>query len=107
MAGPTASASLAARVAGEAAAMAPDIAIGILGDAIQVGPADIEQGLRALAVPRSAISSELFRPKDPAVFMSFGIDNVVLPGTGHYLMLEQPEAFNLLLARAVARSTID
>jgi pimeloyl-ACP methyl ester carboxylesterase len=55
-------------------------------------------------VPRAAISSETFRPKDPAVLASFGIRNAVVPGTGHYLMLEQPAAFNAQLSAAIART---
>ena len=60
----------------------------------------------AIGVRRSVaacISSESFRPKDPAVLAAFGIDNVVLPGTGHYLMLERPQAFNELLTGVLAR----
>ena len=33
------------------------------------------------------------------------VEHVVVPGTGHYLMLEQPVGFNCELAAAVARST--
>ena len=82
--------------------MTPHIAISILEDAIAAGPENFERTLRELEPPRSCISSESFRPKDPATLAAFGIDNVVLPGTGHYLMLERPQAFNELLARLLA-----
>jgi pimeloyl-ACP methyl ester carboxylesterase len=104
MCGPTADPVVAARIADEVAGMPPHIAISILDVAIQEGPESIEQGLLALDVPLSSISSETFRPKDPGVLATFGIDNVVIPATGHYLMLEQPATFNRALATAVARS---
>ena len=85
------------------AAMDPQIAIGILSEGIADGPELFEQTLRELRIPRLAISSASFRPKDPEVLRSFGIDNVVLPGTAHYLMMERPVAFNAELARAIAR----
>jgi pimeloyl-ACP methyl ester carboxylesterase len=94
---------LAARIADDAASMTPGIAISILEDAIAAGPEKFEQTLRDLDAPRSCISSESFRPKDSAVLAAFGIDNVVLPDTGHYLMLERPQAFNELLNRVLAR----
>ena len=103
MCGPSTPADLAARVADDAASMTPQIAISILEDAIAAGPENFEQTLRNLDAPRSCISSESFRPKDPAVLAAFGIDNVVLPDTGHYLMLERPQAFNELLAGVLAR----
>ena len=103
MCGPSTPADLAARVANDAASMTPRIAISILEDAIAAGPEDFERTLRDLDVPRSCISSESFRPKDPVVLAAFGIDNVVLPGTGHYLMLERPHAFNELLVGLLTR----
>ena len=103
MCGPSTPADLAARIADDAASMTPQIAISILEDAIAAGPENFEQTLRNLDAPRSCISSESFRPKDAAVLAAFGIDNVVLPGTGHYLMLERPQAFNELLAGVLAR----
>ena len=106
MAGPTAGEALSTRIAGEVAAMKPEIAVAILDEAIAQGPGDLEAGLRSLDVPRSAISSATFRPKDPDTFASYGIDHtVVVPGTGHYLMLERPDAFNEALERALGRST--
>jgi pimeloyl-ACP methyl ester carboxylesterase len=107
MAGPTADAALSTRIADEVAAMTPEIAVAILDEAITQGPGDLEAGLRELGVPKSAISSETFRPKDPAVFASYAIEHVVIPGTGHYLMLEQPGAFNAALDVALGRSTRD
>jgi pimeloyl-ACP methyl ester carboxylesterase len=101
MCGASTPVELAARIADDAASMSPQIAIAILDDAIAAGPENFEQTLRDLDVPRSCISSETFRPKDPAVLATFGIGSVVLPGSGHYLMLERPKAFNELLLAAL------
>jgi pimeloyl-ACP methyl ester carboxylesterase len=106
MCGPSAGPGLRARIIDEVTAMPPQIALGSLEEAIRQGPDDIERALCSLEVPRSAISSETFRPKDPRVLASFGIRNVVVPGTGHYLMLERPAVFNAQLAAAVARCAV-
>jgi pimeloyl-ACP methyl ester carboxylesterase len=105
MCGPTAGEALVSRITGEVTAMPPAVAVSILDDAISEGPGDLEDGLRGLGVPKSAISSETFRPKDPDTLASFGIRHVVVPHTGHFLMLERPPEFNHHLAAAVARSS--
>jgi pimeloyl-ACP methyl ester carboxylesterase len=105
MSGPTTSPDLVARLTEEVATMPPEIAIAILDEAIEQGPGDLEEGLRDIDVPKSAISSETFRPKDADTLASFGIRNVVVPGTGHFLMFERPAEFNRELAAAVARSS--
>jgi pimeloyl-ACP methyl ester carboxylesterase len=104
MCGPAAPPELVARITDEVAEMPPEIALGILEGAGDGYVASLEEGLRSLSVPISAISSEAFRPKDEAAFASFGIHNVVIAGSGHYLMLERPEEFNAHLGAAIARS---
>ena len=102
MCGPTTPRPLVERLAEEVASMAPGIALAVLDEAIRTGPEDVERALDALDVPKAAISSATFRPKDPATLAAYGIDNVVLAGTGHYLMLERPAEFNALLAGVLA-----
>jgi pimeloyl-ACP methyl ester carboxylesterase len=104
MCGSSASPALRARIVAEVGAMQPRIAIAILDEAIRRGPDDVEWALRSLGVPRHALSSQTFRPKDPEVLAAFGIQDVQVPGTGHYLMLERPAEFNAALAAAIARS---
>jgi pimeloyl-ACP methyl ester carboxylesterase len=106
MCGPTASPALVSRITTEVAAMPPQVALAIMDEAIRQGPMQLEDGLRAIDVPKSAISSETFRPKDAGTLASFGIGNVVIPGTGHFLMLEQPAEFNHELKASVARSAV-
>lgn len=76
----------------------------ILEDGIRQGPGDLESGLRALDVPKTAISSESFRPKDPEVLAAFGIEQRMVAGSGHYLMLERPRECNRELAAAIGRA---
>jgi pimeloyl-ACP methyl ester carboxylesterase len=103
MCGPNADADLIRRITDEVLSMPPDVAVAILGGS--GGGFDLAESLRALGVPVSAISSEYFRPKNEAAFASFGITNVMLPGTGHYVMLERPREFDAALAAAIARAT--
>jgi pimeloyl-ACP methyl ester carboxylesterase len=102
MCGPNAAPELVARVVREVTEMRSEIAIAILEDAIRRGPEPLENGLRSIAAPRWAISSQTFRPKDPEVLARFGIRHLVVPGTGHYLMLERPEEFDAELESVLA-----
>jgi pimeloyl-ACP methyl ester carboxylesterase len=104
--GPTTSPALVSRITAEVAVMPPHVALAIMDEGIRQGPVELEDGLRAIDVPKSAISSETFRPKDADILASFGIGNVVVPDTGHYLMLQRPPAFNRELKTAVARSAV-
>jgi len=102
MCGPNASPELVQRVTDEVLAMPPDVALGVLGGA-GVG-FSLSDRIRSLEVPVSAISSQYFRPKDEAAFASFGITNVTIAGTGHYVMLECPAEFDGALTAAIARA---
>ena len=104
MCGPAAAPELIERITHDVTSMAPDVALAVLGGMSDAHPTDLEDGLRSLAIPVSAISCETFLPKDSAVFASCGITNVMLPGTGHYLMLERPDDFNRELAAAITRT---
>jgi pimeloyl-ACP methyl ester carboxylesterase len=106
MCGPTASPELVEQITNEVTSIPPHIAVGVLEGVSQGGRSELTDGLRSLAVPISAISSETFRPKDNAALASFGITNVTMRRTGHYLMLERPDEFNAELAVAIARSTV-
>src|SRR5262245_46669629 len=66
MCGPNASPQLVQRISNEVLAMPPDVALKVLeGAAVGFSLAD---GLRALDIPVSAISSQYFRPKDEEAF---------------------------------------
>lgn len=63
---------------------------------------DIRAAARRVQVPVRGIATDL-TPSDPAVSRRYFADfaQVVLPGLGHYPMLEAPDAFNAALARAL------
>ncbi|MEW5984070.1 MAG: alpha/beta hydrolase [Acidobacteriota bacterium] len=67
------------------------------------GGYDLPGAFRRAGVPIRAINGDLW-PTDIArnrtVVPDF--DAIVMPGTGHYPMLEQPEAFNELVVRVVS-----
>jgi pimeloyl-ACP methyl ester carboxylesterase len=58
--------------------------------------------LREIKAPIRAISSDLV-PSNVEGNRKYapGYQSAIMKGLGHYLMLEQPEAFNALLAEAV------
>ena len=58
--------------------------------------------LRALRLPVVAINSDIF-PSDADALRRHGVELVVMPNTGHFLMMEDPERFNHLLATAMGR----
>jgi pimeloyl-ACP methyl ester carboxylesterase len=69
---------------------------------------DPRPALREIKAPICAINSELF-PTNVEVNRRYvpGYEVAIMKGVGHYLMLEQPQAFNELLAwalRELARS---
>ena len=100
--GPTAPPELVDRIVAEVAEFPAHIGIGIMETAMQRGTGALEQGLKDLTVPRWAISCETFRPKDPAILAAHGVTDVQVPGTGHYLMLEDPQRFNARLAEVLS-----
>jgi pimeloyl-ACP methyl ester carboxylesterase len=53
--------------------------------------------LKLLTAPVIAINPD-YRPNDVASLERHGVRTVVMTGVGHFLMMEDPEAFNLLLA---------
>jgi pimeloyl-ACP methyl ester carboxylesterase len=57
-------------------------------------------GLGRLTVPVIAITPD-YRPTDAESLRRRGVESVVMPGVGHFLMLEDPETFNALLEAAV------
>lgn len=77
-----------------------DPAIGI-GSIEQLFRADYRDAFRSLQVPVKAINAGYVRT-DVQSMRHFGIDVVILPDVGHFLMLERPELFNGLLMEALS-----
>lgn len=59
------------------------------------------RGLDRLDVPRFAINAE--GPGDPDSFRRHGMEPIVMPGSAHFLMLEEPARFNEVLAGVLGR----
>jgi len=57
-------------------------------------------GLGQLTVPVVAINAEQGHT-DTAALRRHGVEPVLMPGVGHFLMMEDPEGFNRLLVNAV------
>jgi pimeloyl-ACP methyl ester carboxylesterase len=98
MSGPATPDDLAEWVAADMSAAAPEAALDALGRAVGNEPAAAD-ALGRLTCPVVAINAG-WRPTDAAL-ARHGVRSVVLPGAGHFLMLEDPDGFNRLLAEVV------
>lgn len=87
------------RVLAGAMAAPPEIAIPVLRAAMEYDPVP---AFREIKVPMHAINSDLF-PTNVAGNRNYApqFQAVIIPGSGHYPMLERPERFNELLAEAI------
>jgi pimeloyl-ACP methyl ester carboxylesterase len=93
--------SLVERIARDMSAAPPDVALGAMEAAWSFGRA-VPALLSELWLPLVAIN-----PDDSSTNVEsmrrFGIEVVLLPGVGHFLMLEDPQAFNDQLVEAMRR----
>jgi pimeloyl-ACP methyl ester carboxylesterase len=87
------------RIADDMAAAPPHIALDAMRHAISNEPAAIA-GLRHAAVPIVAINPAT-PPTDLESLARHGIATMVLPATGHFLMLQDPAGFNPLLETVI------
>jgi pimeloyl-ACP methyl ester carboxylesterase len=60
--------------------------------------------LHEIHVPIIAINSDLHRPTDEARIRKSAptFRSIIVPGAGHFLMLESPQRFNAVLLQAIA-----
>lgn len=58
--------------------------------------------LEELKLPVIAIN-DARRPTDVASLQRYGVQAMIMPGVGHFLMMENPEGFNLLLKTAISK----
>lgn len=96
---PAASPALVDHVAGDMSSAPPGLAVDALEHAWTNGP-DAVKTLRELGLPHVAINPG-YKPTDAESLRRHGVKAVILPGTGHFLMLEAPDAFNGLLSEAI------
>ena len=93
--------ALVERVANDMAAAPQEVALGAMEAVWMFGPR-VPGLLEELRLPAVAINPES-PPTDSASLRRHGVEAVIMPGVGHFLMMEQPEAFNPLLREAIAR----
>jgi pimeloyl-ACP methyl ester carboxylesterase len=101
--GPQAPSGLVERVAAKVSAADPDTVIAVLLAKQRNEPAVLE-ALRKITVPVTAINPD-FKPIDAASFDAHGVEHKVMAGVGHFLMMEDPNAFNHLLADTIKTFT--
>ena len=91
--------SLVEHVATDMSAAPPAIALGALESAMTFDR-EVPAALRELNLPVVAINPD-YRPTDFGSMLRHGVRVVVMPGVGHFLMMEDPPRFNLLLREVV------
>jgi pimeloyl-ACP methyl ester carboxylesterase len=96
---PDADAELVEWVAADMSAAPPEIAIDALRHAVGNEPG-ILAGLRELTAPVVAINPDA-RPTDTEALRRHGVKTVLMPGVGHFLMMEDPDRFNRLLGEVI------
>ena len=99
MFGPSGDADLIERVVADMSAAPPEIAIDVADHAVSNDRA-ILASLRELKAPVVAINPD-YRPTDIESLRSYGVKTVLMPGVGHFLMMEDPEGFNRLLGEVI------
>jgi pimeloyl-ACP methyl ester carboxylesterase len=99
--GPHADHDLVECVAADMAAAPPEIALDALGRAV-INERAALTALREADVPLVAINPD-YRPTDRVSLERHGVSVVVVPGVGHFVMLEDPPGFNRALEGVVDR----
>jgi len=98
---PTADPSLVERVATDMSSAPPAIALPSLRSSItndRVVPSELEK----LALPVVSLNPAISNP-DVESLEEHGVSVILVPELGHFMMLEDPEAFNVILMDAVQR----
>lgn len=98
MAGPAA-AELVEWVAADMSAAPPEAAIEMMEHSVGNQPA-VLAALPTLTAPVMAINPA-YRPTDSEALRHHGVRAVIMPGVGHFLMLEDPSTFNRLLGEVI------
>jgi pimeloyl-ACP methyl ester carboxylesterase len=87
-------------VSEDMAAGPEDVALGAL-EQTWSNDRPILESLPKVAAPIVAINTDM-RPTDIEALRKYGIQTLIAPGLGHFLMLENPDTFNRLLSEAIA-----
>ena len=90
---------LVERVVADMSSAPPEIAVEVMEHAVANEGAVLE-ALPKLTAPVVAINPD-YRPNDIEALARHGVSVVLMPGVGHFLMMEEPETFNRLLDEAI------
>ena len=93
--------ALVARIASDMASASPEIALSALESALRYAH-EIPASLRTLRIPVLAINPDN-SPTDEASLRTHGVEPIIVPGVGHFLMIEAPVQFNSVLRQALQR----
>ncbi len=96
---PNSDPALVNHVVADMSAAPAEVALETLGKAISFDR-EILKGLRELKAPIVAINPD-YRPTDVEALQRHGVKVVTMSRVGHFLMMEDPETFNRLLARVI------
>lgn len=96
---PGADESLVEWVTADMSSAPPKVALGSLESSFTVGRV-VTEALEALDLPVVAINPAE-PPTDIESMERYGVDVVLMPGVGHFLMMEDPQGFNVLLADVI------
>jgi pimeloyl-ACP methyl ester carboxylesterase len=98
---PTAEPKLVDKVAADMSSAPPEIAVDALHETL-INEPNVREALAELKVPVITINPAS-APIDEASLKKHGVEVIRMPGVGHFLMMENPAGFNLLLAQAIER----
>lgn len=96
---PSSDAELVERVVAGMSGRPPEIAVGVMEHALANEDA-VLAALPKLTAPVVAINPD-YRPNDIEALARHGVRAVLMPGVGHFLMMEDPETFNRLLGETI------
>jgi len=97
--GPRADPALVDEMVSRGQRMEPAIAPGVLASKL-ANEAAVLAAIEQLGLPVVAINPD-FKANDPASLRAHGVDLLVVPGVGHFTMLEDPDGFNGRLRQAL------
>lgn len=96
---PNSDSALVERVVMDMSSAPPKVAVEALESALNYSR-KIPQVLQELKLPVIAINSDN-APTDTASMQRYGVKVILMPGVGHFLMMEDPERFNRILRTAI------
>lgn len=99
---PTSPVALMEQTVDSMCAVPPAIGIGALEELRGYGR-DMQEGLREIKAPKVLINSSSYGPTDTEAARRHGIEVHLIPGVGHFLMIEAPEVFNQRLKDVIKR----